>query len=462
MNPPVQNVHPLVHPASVQDFLDSTVDVDPRIGPPPRVLDIAEEVHSAGVLPGEVVLVRAPNGVALLSGVLGALMAGAVPALVPPSTPTRRFDELSVHLAARACMSPGSRGRPGPRWVPATKGIWLSASSAGPRFTPGDVVVLTSGTSGVHSGCLHGVDALIRNAERHAASIGLRASDRILVVLPLAFSYAFVAQALAAFVTGARLVISGPPFSIGAFHHAVETQKVTSTSLTPGPVRSLMAAEWRPPRSLRQVTVGGAALEDASTGRLVAHGLETYLTYGLTEAGPRVSTLAAHAEPAAAWSSVGRPIAGVEVRLRDVGADHVGELLVTSDTVLKRRVGVPEGKAADCVVGPQTIATGDEFSIRDGYLYFRHRSSDILVRRDHKVSLASVRRLALSIPGVHHVRSVAQRVASGDVEYDLVVYVDDARLAEPDMVRQELYSRLLRTEHPRRLVLMPEGEAGYK
>ena len=58
--------------------------------------------------------------------------------------------------------------------------------------------------------------------------------------------------------------------------------------------------------------MGGDALAPELVARLVElrKGKEVYITYGLTQAGPRVSTLAAHAEPASRFASVGLPHEG--------------------------------------------------------------------------------------------------------------------------------------------------------
>ncbi|WP_131742157.1 ANL family adenylate-forming protein, partial [Actinomadura roseirufa] len=330
------------------------------------------------------------------------------------------------------------------------------------RHAAGDVVILTSGTSGIFSGCLHRAPSLLRNAARHAASVGLGPADTVLVLLPLHFSYALVAQALAALVTGARLVVCGPPHTPARLAAAVRAHRATSTSLTPHLARRLL--DGSEPGSLRMLTVGGDALPAAGVARLLESrpGRELYVTYGLTEAGPRVATLAAHAEPPHRYASVGRPIEGVEVALRDVpgaGAGGAGELLVTSDTVLVRRVGVPEGRPADCFTGPRTIATGDLFRIdADGYLYFAGRLTDHLVIEGVRVSLASVRSLAAAQPGVVRATTSVGRDARGERCFDLEVEMSDPAGDAARRVRDALYRRLLRAERPRRITAVPVRE----
>jgi acyl-CoA synthetase (AMP-forming)/AMP-acid ligase II len=85
------------------------------------------------------------------------------------------------------------------------------------------------------------------------------------------------------------------------------------------------------------------------------------------------------------------------------------ELLVSSDTVMRRRIGLIEGRGADDFrasdhpVPPAlpVLATGDVFTQdEEGYLYYRGRLTEYIVREGEKVSLATVRRVATQLPGV--------------------------------------------------------------
>ncbi|MEV6151938.1 AMP-binding protein [Nonomuraea sp. NPDC052129] len=468
---------------------------------------------------GNVVVLALPSGTALLRYLFGALHGGAVPVAVPPAMPASRLVEVARRLGARLLVTPYGRA------VPGTEvrrfGRTALATLPGPwqYHDPSHVIILTSGTSGIFSGCLHRASSLLRNAARHAGAVGLRADDTMLVTLPLNFSYALVAQALAGLVTGARLVVTGPPFSPRGYLDAVRRHGVTSSSLTPFLLRNLVPGE--PPRDLRMLTVGGDALPSEEVTALVRarSDLEVYITYGLTEAGPRVSTLAAHREPAHRHGSVGRPLPGVGVSLRDV-RDGVGELLVTSDTVLVRRVGATDGRTApgqvategrafdrrtapgqiatdgrapDPHTAPGQVATGDLFRLdTDGYLHFAGRMGDSCVVDGVKVSLPSVRRLAMGLPGVvaattrlcpgrrtgragddgqgTHAGDHGRGTYAGDDEHTehdgqrfvLELYMRDATDDAVRRVRAELHRFLLRAERPCRIRGIPAQEAAYK
>jgi acyl-CoA synthetase (AMP-forming)/AMP-acid ligase II len=451
--------------AEVTAYLSEALDLEPAHVPPPSLDTVVDRLADLELRQGEVVLVRAANGVPLLTYFFAVLFAGGVPALLAPNTPVSRIRELAEKIGAGLLLT--QRGataldHTAERHIGSAVVVRLAGIE--PRFhEAGDVIILTSGTSGVSSGCCHRLSALLRNGRRHALAVGLREYDNVLVSLPLNYSYALVAQALAGLTAGARLVITGPPFTVSAYSRMLLEHQVTSSSLTPFMVRQLINGDWKPPEPLRALTVGGAAMEPSMTEALLdrAPGLELYLTYGLTEAGPRVSTLAAHLEPVRRLTSVGQPLIGTEVSLRDVDSDGVGELLVRSDTVMRYRVGMTESGDTKGFTGEGQIATGDLFSLDDeGYLYCHGRRTEFLTSRGSKVSLPSVRRIADTVPGV--VNSVTRPYVDDDGEtvFQLDLYVMDTS-AEQD-TRRALLSQLLPVERPSRIRLLPASELGHK
>lgn len=484
LGPPVGEVEAYLRERAVD------VDGDAEPGSAVPVAAVADLFSGLADQLGNVVVLALPSGTALLRYLFGALHGGAVPIAVPPAMPASRLREVARRLGARVLVTPYGRIVPGTAVRRFDRTAVATLPGPWQHHGPGHVVILTSGTSGIFSGCLHRASSLFRNAARHAGAVGLRADDTMLITLPLNFSYALVAQALAGLVTGARLVVTGPPFSPRGYVDAVRRHGVTSSSLTPFLLRGLVPGE--PPKGLRMLTVGGDALPSREvTALLQGRGdLEVYITYGLTEAGPRVSTLAAHREPVHRHGSVGRPLPGVRVSLRDV-RDGVGELLVTSDTVLVRRVGATDGRASDCRIAPGQIATGDLFRIdADGYLHFAGRMGDSCVVDGVKVSLPSVRRLAEALPGVvaaatrpcpggqgaysgddgSGTYSGGRKTYAGDdehVEHDgqrfvLELYMRDVTDDAVRRVRAELHRFLLRAERPCRIRGIPAQETAYK
>jgi acyl-CoA synthetase (AMP-forming)/AMP-acid ligase II len=125
---------------------------------------------------------------------------------------------------------------------------------------------------------------------------------------------------------------------------------------------------------------------------------------------------------------------------------------------MKRRIGVVEGEKLHEWRGPRLLGTGDIFEIdSDGYLYFQGRLSDFLVRGGEKLSMASIRRVATTLPGVLAARTQLVSGADGD-DYDMVLTVAGEGSAT-EFLAKEL-SRLLRlAERPRHIQIVPEDGA---
>jgi long-chain acyl-CoA synthetase len=408
-----------------------------------------------GLRPGDIVLLCLPNGRDLLNQFFGVLMAGGAPALVAPLTPVTRLREIAVVMGARAIgafrLPAGELGALAYEAIGPLQ-VAMFPPPPEPAATPGEAIVLTSGTSGFASGCVFDFEALLLNGKRHADSVGQRKEDIVLVSLPLYFSFALVAQALASLVRGNRLVIGGPPFNLILYLRTLQEYGITISSLTPVLIQSLLQADARFLRELRVLTVGGDTLEPDLVARLVEYrgGSDLYLTYGLTQAGPRVSTLAAHAESPSRYSSVGRPIEGTKTFLRPT-ADGGGrkQLCVTSETVMKRPVGRVDGRPYHGLVGPQTIATGDVFEQDEqGYLFFKGRLCDFISRNGVKISLAGVRRAARQLSHVLSAKTTVIQQDDGSEDFDLELGLDSSANAATD-AREMLRGLLSRSEMPR-------------
>jgi acyl-CoA synthetase (AMP-forming)/AMP-acid ligase II len=449
----------LISPADVDALLTRTIDaVRPDDEPASRrpVAEIIAEIAELGLPPGSAIVIALANGVDFLAQYFAVLCGGWVPVALSPAVSSERIDLLAEHIGAGALITTrigaARCNADGVFRVGAHHAVHLEPGPGGlASYQPGQVLMLTSGTSGMFSACLHESGSLLRNARRHAGAVGLRNDDVILVSLPLYYSYAIVAQAFAALVTGARLVISGPPFSVPFYTRTIARFGITSSSITPTIARTVLQHGSQLAAGLRMLTVGGDQLAPTLVSRLLAWnpGGELYTTYGLTEAGPRVATLAAHAEPAHRLASVGLPMTGVDVSIADPDGDGVGELLVSTDTALLRTVGIT---SRDVLQRPGLIRTGDLFRIDgDGYLYFQGRLSDFVLVGGEKVSLHSVRLAAHSIPGVLRCVPVARTDEDGRIQLDIEVHVAAVGAVTPEIVRERLNRILLPVERPQNI-----------
>jgi acyl-CoA synthetase (AMP-forming)/AMP-acid ligase II len=455
-------------PQLLDSFVERTIDALPSGFPTatPDCAALGKAWKRHGLRPGDLVLLCLSNSRELLHQYFGVLMGGGVPSLLPPNVHAARLREIATAMGAFAMaalrLPTGDLGAQSYSTVGPLQVALLHAPPE-PAAAPGEIVLMTSGTSGVSSGCVFDFEAILLNGQRHANAIGQRTDDTVLVNLPLFFSFALSSQALSSLTRGNRLIIGGPPFNLAGYRKNLEEYGVTVSSLTPVHIRSIRGDDLSALAGLRVLSVGGDSLEPEHVARLVEvrGGKDVYMTYGLTQAGPRVCTLAAHAEPTSRYASVGLPHEGTAVSLRPA-EDGSGrtQLYVNSATVMKRTIGRVEGRPND-LVAPQTVATGDWFEQDSGgYLYFKGRLSDFISRKGEKISLAAVRRLASGLPHVARARTKVFQHADGTEDFDLLLFASPAALspALDTQIHSLLRALLRRSEMPHAILMEPATE----
>lgn len=253
--------------------------------------------------------------------------------------------------------------------------VWIGRSSK-PVIPAGTVkITYTSGTTGHPKGvCLDG-PALSTVVRSLVVTCRLQASDRHLGVLPLATLLENVAG-YAALMAGASIVLPpladiGTAGATGArpdqLLTALESSGATTAVLVPqllkGLVERIEAGE-APPRVLRFLAVGGAAVAPALLERAERAGLPVFEGYGLSEC---ASVVALNASGANRRGTVGRPLPHVTLSFA-----HDGEILVNG-ALLLGHCGREER-----LHGPW--ATGDLGALdADGYLRITGRKKNCFI-----------------------------------------------------------------------------------
>ncbi|EHD23258.1 MULTISPECIES: class I adenylate-forming enzyme family protein [Brenneria] len=466
---------PTITPNSAKHFLDRLIQVDVNTHDAPSLVfnDLVKSLRTNGIEPGTPVMLAIPNSVQFAVIIFALLEIGAVPVLLPSSAPASRIYRIAQVVGARNLIAlhlPPGLAQTHPAQALAQSGQLIRLDIPRERrYQHGEVILLTSGTSGIFSGCLFHIDDLFRNARNHAQAVEQRAEDRILINLPMYYSYAFVAQLLSSFALGNTAIIAGPPFTPGNYERTIETYQITQSSITPTMVNAwLQSGSGTLPAPLRRLTIGGDALPASLVEAVLSRnpGIELYLTYGLTQAGPRVATLAAHRSSPDKYASVGKPFPEVNVYLhKDNPSDKDGELIVETYTGMIRRIrNIDEGIDTPCKGERRIIHTGDRFTIdEDGYLFFKQRNPTYVMSRGEKVCLKSVCEIAETIAGVSRAEAWVHNDApeAGGVEFTLDVYCHDASLSEGE-IRRQLGKTLLRSEQPKLIALHSASEMGWR
>lgn len=278
-------------------------------------------------------------------------------------------------------------------------------------------ICYTSGTTGAPKGVVLEHRNIVFDVEACIRRIPFRGSDTFLCILPLYHTYAATANLLAPLAVGAR-VFFGRSVKSRDIREDVQRERVTvilgvpilfermaqgfekRTGELPATRRLLFAAAARALEALgsaagRNLAVrafrrqreaagigsvrfcisGAAALRDETDRVLSRLGLPVLQGYGMTEAAPVISV---NPLDRPRRGTLGPPLPGIEVRLRDANEDGVGEIVVRGPNVMRGYLKNPAATAGAFEDG--WLLTGDLGTIdADGYIAFVGRLKSIIV-----------------------------------------------------------------------------------
>lgn len=264
------------------------------------------------------------------------------------------------------------------------------------------VLMFTSGTTGTPKA----VRVTHRNIEANTDSIvsylGLRRTDRVLVILP--FFYCYGASLLHTHLRmGARVVLCGSFAFPETAAKMLEEQECTVFAGVPSSFQLLLRATSfarRPLPSLRIIQQAGGKLPPVMIGELVAAkpDAELYVMYGQTEATARLSYL----PPAMLGSklgSIGKGIPGVQLQVLGPDFEPVpvgtkGEIYARGASISPGYFQDPEGTSAKFT--PHGLRTGDVAVVdEEGYIFIVDRLDDFIKSWGYRVSSQEVEAAAL-------------------------------------------------------------------
>lgn len=227
------------------------------------------------------------------------------------------------------------------------------------------LILFTSGSTGATRGVVLQHHAILANLKSNIAALGYRDEDQTLVILPMCHAYALIHQVLAHLLLGATIHLPSIPLVAPALWHHLQREQITTLVMAPPWVPMLTEALRARPvlETLRLLTIGtGATCPDHLAGLApLLPRTQIALTYGLTEAGPRVSTYFLSGRTLKS-GSIGTPLPNVEVRiLTTSGAND--ELVVRSRSTSQRAADDLFVEASDGV-----IRTGDVVRLCDDEL----------------------------------------------------------------------------------------------
>jgi long-chain acyl-CoA synthetase len=267
------------------------------------------------------------------------------------------------------------------------------------------VLLYTSGTSGRSKGAMLSARALLANLDQ-IAELGLVGADDVLFVpLPLSHIFGLNAGLGMALRVGATLVLADR-FEPAAALATMAAERVTAVLGVPSQYIAWLADPGLDAgfAAVRFAMSGSATLGRGAVDGFAAAGITVRDGYGLTEAAPVVAVDAAGEGP----GTVGPPLPGVEVSLRDGDGDPVDE--GDPGRIFVRGPNLFSGYWPDGRDGPDAegwFGTGD-IAVFDeaGRLCMCGRSDDMVIVNGFNVYPAEVELVLAKISGVAEVAVV--------------------------------------------------------
>ena len=273
------------------------------------------------------------------------------------------------------------------------------------------MIMYTAGTTGKPKGAIvtH-ANIIIQHCYINAVDWGISGDDRYLVVTPLTHRTGF-ARLSNSLTLGGTIVVVGK-FDPDLVIDAIEKEKITVFGMVPTICRMVLPhIEENPSRcaSLRRIAVTGEAFPVGLKKRLIEAlpNLKLFSFFAQTEAGGVTSL--SHEEQFTHAESVGRPSAGVEVKIVDdddneVETGTVGELTVRVGepgryVVMRGYYNRPE-QTAEAFKGGW-FHTGDlAYSDEDGYLYIADRKKDMILSGGFNIFSKEVEQVIIGMESV--------------------------------------------------------------
>ncbi len=452
-----------------------------------RVARLGTALRTAGVEPGDRVVVSGPKSVGTFVAMHAALHAGAIAAPVDPFAPEAVVRDVIRLLAPTAAvLAPTTAaGWPADAEVTVTVGAPLPGSrihlseadveaigADGPVDRLGDdpaYVITTSGSTGRPKSIVHTHASGLRYAELASECYELHAGDRMANVAPFHFDQSTFELYAAPLVGAAAVLVPDVLLRFPAnVSELLERERVTTWYSVPTILRQLVergALDRRDLSALRWVLFGGEVFPAAPLRRLMEMLPAARLSNVYGPAEVNQCTFHHLDGPPASGDAIpiGRPWADTEVRLVDVDGSELpgsgrGELLVRTSTAMAGYWGRPDLTEQAFLVEPTAgdlhrrwYRTGDVVD-RDGagVLTFVGRVDRQVKVRGVRVELEAIESVLGAIDGVTGSAAVVV-----DDDAPLVGIVEAATVDEA-VVRDALREALPPAVIPDRVVIVAE------
>lgn len=400
-----------------------------------RVSAVALVLERSGRRPGDRIGLRLGTGLDFVLLYLGILRAGLVAVAVNPAYTAAETDFIRTDSGA-ALVLDGAAARE--LLAGAPSGADAQRDRSGEDLA---ALLYTSGTSGLAKGAMLSARALIANVDQIAAvePALVTADDVVFVPLPLTHIFGLNAGLGTALRVGATVVLADR-FDPGRTLATMADERVTTVLGVPGQYAAWLAhPDMRAGfAAVRFAMSGSATLARSVVDGFADAGVTLHDGYGLTEAAPVVAINALGPQrDRPAPGSVGLPLPGIDVELRDADGDPVddgdpGRIFLRGDNLFSGYW--PDGRDGPDADG--WFGTGDiAVAADDGQLRLVGRTSDLVIVNGFNVYPAEVETVLAAVEGVAEVAVVGVADPStGEAVHAYVVPTARARLQPGELL----------------------------
>ncbi|MBF6078954.1 class I adenylate-forming enzyme family protein [Nocardia beijingensis] len=331
------------------------------------------------------------------------------------------------------------------------------------------VILYTSGTSGRPKGAVHSHRNLVAVTDYHAFNDALAAAltgaaelpsgRRFLLTSPLFHIASLHNLVVPRLVTGDAAVIHQGSFDADRVLRLIETQRVTNWGAMPTMATRMLELDLSgyDLSSLAAFSLNSApssaALQQKLRDQLPVARNALVTSYGLTECST-AATLASPAELAAYPDTVGRPVVGVTLEIRDSAGNTLpdgaeGEIWLRSPYVM---LGYWQDEAATAaaITADRWLRTGDIGVLEDGRLRLSGRRSDLILRGGENVYPTEIEQCLEEHPAVRECAVLGVPDADLGQQVAALVVVESATATSEEELRAFTAERLAYYKVPAR------------
>ena len=391
-----------------------------------RARGVAVQFAELGVGKGDVVLLSLPSGIDYATCYAAAAMIGAITTGLNPRLGPREVESI-LHQADPALIvadeSIRAISEDPQRVLPRGSLSTCGGGTKLPRveLDPRELVslIFSSGTTGLPKGAAYDAAGLAAGAM--SAGVMSAPYDRRLTSTPFAHA-GYMFKLWDQLVWGTTLVVPPAPWSAGGMLDVLRTERITVAGAVPTQWAKLLEVDDASRETLPDLRIGVVATAPAAPElvRRVAEriGVPLVVRYAMTEC-PTICGTAPDDPPEVQSATVGRPAAGLEVRIDDGGVVEV-----RGPCVMRGYWRDPELTAK--VLRDGWLRTGDVGVLDgDGNLTIVGRTGDMYIRGGYNVHPVEVERVIATHPGVKDVAVVGRSApVIGEIGVAVVVPVD--------------------------------------